>query len=58
MPIHYKQNFGWSGKSDPEWRYRKTLGKHERDKFDALDEDDRRLIVEEWQLAEVGFKFE
>ena len=55
--IRYKLQFGWNSASDHEWQYRKTLGKHERDEFDAMSENDRRMTVEEWQLEQVGFKF-
>lgn len=48
---------GWLPNQDPEWRYRKTLDKKERDAFDALDEDDRRMTVQAWELEQVGFKF-
>lgn len=48
---------GWSGSNDPEWRYRKTLAHKARDEFDAKSDDERRLIVEAWQLTEVGFQF-
>ncbi len=47
----------WNPSGDPEWRYRKTLEKKERDEFDALPDDERRLIVEQWKAEEVGFKF-
>lgn len=57
MPIKYVLNFGWSGKSDPEWQFRKLLDKKERDEFDAKSDDEKRDIVEEWQLEQVGMKF-
>lgn len=48
---------GWSATNDPEWQFRKTLEKKQRDAFDSLTKDQRHLIVEEWQLEGVGFKF-
>ena len=47
----------WNPSGDPEWQFRKTLDKKERDAFDAKSEDERNLIVQEWQLTQVGFKF-
>ena len=47
----------WNPSGDPEWRYRKTLDKKQRDEFDAKDEDTRNVIVQEWELEQVGFKF-
>lgn len=48
---------GWSASVDPEWRFRKLLDKYERDAFDAMDDDERRLLVERWELEQVGFTF-
>ena len=56
--VRYRNHhMGWLPNQDPEWRYRKTLDKNERDAFDALDEDDRRMTVQAWELEQVGFKF-
>ena len=48
---------GWNPSNDPEWRFRKTLDKKDRDRFDALPDDEKRLTVERWELEEVGFRF-
>ena len=56
--IRYRNNLmAWNSSGDPEWQFRKTLDKKERDAFDAKPEDERNLIVQEWQLTRVGFKF-
>ena len=56
--VRYRNSLmAWNPSNDPEWRYRKTLEKKERDEFDALPDDERRIIVEQWEAEEVGFKF-
>ena len=56
--IRYRNGLmAWNPSNDPEWRFRTTMEKNERDEFDALPEDERKLIVQEWELTEVGFKF-
>ena len=45
----------WNPSNDPEWRYRKTLDKKERDEFDAKDAMARALIVQDWQQAHGGY---
>lgn len=56
--VRYRNKLmAWNPSNDPEWQFRKTLDKHERDEFDAMDEDERRLMVQEWALEQVGFKF-
>ncbi len=42
----------WNPSGDPEWRYRKTLDKKERDEFDALDITQRVLIVQTWAQSQ------
>lgn len=40
---------GWSGAKDPEWQYRKTLDKADRDVFDyELDDMHRLYYVQRW----------
>jgi len=56
--IRYRNGLmAWNPSNDPEWRYRKTLEKKDRDAFDAKDDDDRKMIVQAWGLEQVGWKF-
>ena len=56
--VRYRNSLmAWNPSNDPEWRYRKTLEKKERDEFDAKDEDDRKMTVQAWELERVGWKF-
>ena len=56
--IRYRNHLmAWNPSNDPEWRYRKTLDKKDRDEFDALDTDERRLTVDRWLAEQAGFKF-
>ena len=56
--VRYRNGLmGWNPSNDPEWRFRKTLDKKDRDRFDALPDDEKRLTVERWELEEVGFRF-
>ncbi len=48
MPIRYRLQFGWNSASDHEWQYRKTLDKCQRDEFDALDESQKALAIQDW----------
>ena len=56
--VRYRNGLmAWNPSNDPEWRYRKTLDKKDRDRFDDMSEDDRRLVVQQWELDGAGFKF-
>ncbi len=56
--VRYRNGLmGWNPSNDFDWEFRKLLDKKDRDEFDAKPEDERRIIVQQWELEGAGFKF-